>query len=161
VRTGEHHARIEFLDQNPELLRKVETLDWESMGGHSPQQAVTSATSALYDWPDPELLGGELPPVPAFDPPLLPAALRPLAEDTAERMQVPLDYPAVVAVLCLAGVTGRRATIQPKAEDTSWVVIPNLWGGIIAPPGLMKSSVISLLTQPLARIEAVWRAEYE
>jgi hypothetical protein len=24
-------------------------------------------------------------------------------------------------------------------EDTSRVVVPNLWGGIIAPPGLMKS----------------------
>jgi Protein of unknown function (DUF3987) len=156
---GEHHARIEFLEQKPELLRKVEMLDW--VGGHSRDQAVTSATSAPDDWPDPEPLGGELPPVPAFDSHLLPAALRPLAEDTAERMQVPLDYPAVVAVLCLAGGTGRRATIQPKAEDTSWVVTPNLWGGIIAPPGLMKSPVISLLTQPLTRIEALWRAEYE
>jgi hypothetical protein len=62
----------------------------------------------------------------------------------AERMQVPLDYPAVVAVLCLSGVTNRRATIQPKAADTSWVVVPNLWGGIIAQPGLMKSPVMPL-----------------
>jgi Protein of unknown function (DUF3987) len=161
VSMGELHPRIELLEQKPEVLQKLETLDWESMGGCSPQRAVTSATSAPDDWPDPAPLGGELPPVPAFDSQLLPAALRPLAEDTAERMQVPLDYPAVVAVLCLAGATGRRAAIQPKATDTSWVVTPNLWGGIIAPPGLMKSPVISLLTQPLTRIEALWRAEYE
>jgi putative DNA primase/helicase len=76
-------------------------------------------------------------------------------------MQVPLDYPAVVAALCLAGATNRRATIQPKAADTSWIVVPNLWGGIIAPPGLMKSPVISAMTQPLTRIEALWRTEYE
>ena len=83
---------------------------------------------------------------------LLPDSLRPLEEDTAERMQVPFDYPAVVAVLCLAGVTNRRAAIQPKAADTSWTVVPNLWGGIIAPPGLKKSPVISAVTQPLTRL---------
>jgi putative DNA primase/helicase len=76
-------------------------------------------------------------------------------------MQVPLDYPAVVSVLCLAGVVNRRAVIQPKASDTSWVVVPNLWGGIVAPPGLMKSPVISAISQPLTRIEALWRTEYE
>jgi uncharacterized protein DUF3987 len=50
--------------------------------------------------------------------------------------------------------------MQPKAADTSWVIVPNLWGGIIAPPGLMKSPVIGALTQPLACIEAEWRNEY-
>jgi putative DNA primase/helicase len=113
------------------------------------------------DWPEPEPLGGELPTVRAFDTALLPEALRPLVVDTAERMQVPLDYPAVVSVLALAGVTNRRARIQPKTQDTSWIVIPNLWGGIVAPPGLMKSPVISIMTQPLTQIEAAWRSEYE
>jgi Protein of unknown function (DUF3987) len=155
---------MEAFERSPELLRQVETA-WEGIGSEASHQdnadPQAEIRSSILDWPDPEPLGGELPPVPSFDSHLLPAALRPLAEDTAERMQVPLDYPAVVAVLSLAGVTGRRATIQPKAEDTSWVVTPNLWGGIIAPPGLMKSPVISLLTQPLTRIEALWRAEYE
>ena len=96
-----------------------------------------------------------------FDLALLPESLRPLVKDVSERMQVPLDYPAVAAVLCIAGVTNRRATIQPKAEDASWVVVPNLWGGMIAPPGLMKSPVISAMTQPLTRIEALWYAEHE
>ena len=115
----------------------------------------------VREWPKPEPLGGELPPVRACDLALLPESLRPLVEDTAERMQVPLDFPAVTAVLCLAGATNRRATIQPKAADTSWIVVPNLWGGIIASPGLMKSAVISIATQPLTRIEAGWRADYE
>jgi hypothetical protein len=53
--------------------------------------------------------------VQAFNRALLPGSLRPLVEDTAERMQVPLDYPVVVAILCLAGVTNGRAAIQPKA----------------------------------------------
>ncbi len=72
-----------------------------------------------------------------------------------------MDYPAVVMVLCLAGVVNRRAVIQPKANDTGWVVVPNLWGGIIAPPGFMKSPVIQAATRPLNQIQTEWRREYE
>jgi Protein of unknown function (DUF3987) len=159
--TSEHHARIDVLQQNPELLRKVE-VTWEDIGRNSEtlREGETDAQSTVDDWPVPAPLGGDLPLVQPCDLALLPASLRPLVEDTADRMQVPLDYPAVVAVLCLAGVTNRRATLQPKAADASWIVVPNLWGGIIAPPGLMKSPVISAMTQPLSRIEALWRAEH-
>ncbi len=50
------------------------------------------------DWPEPEELGSELPPVLPFDPSLLPEALRPWVKDVAYRMQVPLDYPANTAI---------------------------------------------------------------
>ena len=72
-----------------------------------------------------------------------------------------MDYPAVVIALWLAGVVNRRASIQPKAQDTGWVVVPNLWGGIIAPPGFMKSPVIQAVTRPLHRMQAEWRKEQE
>jgi len=72
-----------------------------------------------------------------------------------------MDYPAVVTVLCLAGAVNRRAIIQPKANDTGWVVVPNLWGGIIAPPGFMKSPVIQNAIRPLNQIQTGWRLEYE
>ncbi len=162
--TSDHQARVETLGHNAQLLSQVEALDWESISAETPQHsdtdAPTEAKVCALDWPEPKPLGGELPAVQTFDLALLPYSLRPLVEDTAERMQVPLDYPAVATVLCLAGVTNRRAAIPPKAADTSWNVVPNLWGGIIAPPGLMKSPVISAITQPLTRIEADWRAEY-
>jgi hypothetical protein len=64
-------------------------------------------------------------------------------------------------VLCLAGAVSRRALIQPKANDTGWVVTPNLWGGIVAPPGLMKSPVIAAVTRPLNQIQTEWRQEHE
>ena len=80
--------------------------------------------------------------------------------DITELMQVPMDYPAVAIVLCLAGVVNWRATIEPKANDTGWVVVPNLWGGIIAPPGFLKTPVIQAITRPLGRIESEWRHEH-
>ena len=116
---------------------------------------------AADDWPKPEPIQSELPPVQAFSEDLLPNSFRPLVVDVAERMQVPMDYPAVVMVLCLAGAVNRRAVIQPKANDTGWLVVPNLWGGIVAPPGFMKSPVIQAATRPLNQIQAEWRQAHE
>jgi putative DNA primase/helicase len=116
---------------------------------------------AADDWPKPEPIQSELPPVQAFSEDLLPDSFRPLVADVTDRMQVPMDYPAVVMVLCLAGAVNRRAVIQPKANDTGWVIVPNLWGGIIAPPGFMKSPVIQAATRPLNQIQTEWRQEHE
>jgi putative DNA primase/helicase len=133
-----------------EVQNKREQLNRPKPNGH-----------AAEDWPEPEDLGSELPPVPAFDPRLLPSALRPMVEDVADRMQVPIDFPAVVSVATLAGLCGRRAVIQPKEHDYSWLVVPNLWGGIVAEPGRKKSPVIACITKPAHAVEAQWRAEYE
>jgi len=112
------------------------------------------------DWPAPAPLGEELLPVQDFALELLPSSFRPLVEDVSERMQTPPDYAAAAATVALAGCVNRRAIIRPKAEDASWAVVPNLWGGMVAPPGLMKSPVLRALTLPLAHIEELWRTEY-
>jgi putative DNA primase/helicase len=64
-------------------------------------------------------------------------------------------------ILSLAGVVSRRAVIQPKANDSGWVVVPNLWGGIIAPPGFMKSPVIQCVIRPLTQIQEDWQEEHK
>ena len=131
------------------------------MSTPNPFGAAARKLLAAEGWPKPEPIQSELPPVQAFSEDLLPVSFRPLVRDVAERMQVPMDYPAVVMVLCLAGAVNRRAVIQPKANDTGWVVVPNLWGGIIAPPGFMKSPVIQAATRPLNQIQTEWRQEHE
>jgi putative DNA primase/helicase len=115
----------------------------------------------LEKWSAPDELEIKLPPVPDFDLDLLPAALRPMVRDVAIRMQVPADFPAVVAVATLAGVCGRRVMIQPKALDDLWVVVPNLWGAIVAEAGMMKSPVIKAVTKPAKEVEKLWRLECE
>jgi putative DNA primase/helicase len=156
------------LQQFEELLITVAPLDaaalsdlqarWGPAEGESEQGAARANSD---EWPDPLPIQSELPPVAPFYEDLVPVSFRPLVRDVSERMQVPLDYPAVILVLCLAGAVNRRAKIQPKANDTGWVVVPNLWGGIIAAPGFMKSPVIQACTGPLHRIQAEWRWEHE
>jgi hypothetical protein len=141
----------------PEVRRVAASVASYKPGDNSGARRAVGAA----DWPKPEPIHGELPAVAAFSEDLLPVSFRPLVRDVTERMQVPMDYPAVVMVLCLAGAVSRRATIQPKAHDTGWVVVPNLWGGIIAPPGFMKSPVIQAATRPLNQIQGEWREEHE
>jgi hypothetical protein len=121
----------------------------------------SAPTGAADDWPNPEPIQDELPPVASFSEDLLPVSFRPLVRGVTERMQVPKDYSAVAMVLCLAGAVNRRATIQPKANDTGWLVVPNLWGGIVAPPGYLKSPVIQAISRPLIKIEELWRNEFK
>jgi hypothetical protein len=169
----------------PDLQAKGDVTDWRDAGGTFEQfcaltEAAKPMDAAAFSelrarwgladeesqraagaWPKPEPIQSELPPVEAFSEDLLPDSFRPLVADVAERMQVPMDYPAVVMALCLAGSVNRRAVIQPKANDTAWVIVPNLWGGIIAPPGFMKSPFIQAATRPLNLIQTEWRSEHE
>lgn len=173
----------------PGLAAKGDVTDWQAAGGTlgrllelqeaAPRMdaAAITALRALWGledekmddttragsngWPKLEPIQSELPPVPEFAVDLLPQSFRPLVLDAAERMQVPMDYPAIVALLCLGGVVNRRATIQPKANDPSWIVVPNLWGGIIAPPGYMKSPIIQSVTRLLNKLQAEWWEQHD
>jgi hypothetical protein len=51
--------------------------------------------------------------------------------------------------------------IVPKVLDRSWRVIPNLWGAVVAPPGMMKSPILQAITAPAARIEEQWRTDFD
>jgi hypothetical protein len=130
--------------------------DLISVSGDEALTAVLSKASDAPDcsapWPEPESLGVALPGVPEFEAELLPPALRPLAEDTAHRMQVPLDFCAIPLVVALAGVCNRRALIRPKQRDP-WTVVPNLWGMTVANPGQLKSPTVASVMRPVHRIQ--------
>ena len=119
---------------------------------------------AADTWPDPTPLPDALPPVQAFDPDLLPVALRGWVTDIAHRMQCPPDFPAVGAVVALSSLIGARAVVQPKARD-DWQVVPNLWGLIVGRPGVMKSPALGESLKPLNRLQATefeqWQAAHD
>jgi putative DNA primase/helicase len=111
-------------------------------------------------WSDLEPLPSTLPPVPPFPPELLPDGLTKWLTDIADRMQCPLDFPAIAAMTCLGAVVGRQIAIRPKKYD-SWSVVPNLWGMVIGRPGVMKSAAIGYPLQPLELIEAGARSQFD
>jgi hypothetical protein len=122
----------------------------EEISPKRPPQRTEQARPS--EWPEPSPLPDALPPVEPFEPRLLPEAFRPWIEDIAERMQCPPDFPAVSAMVALATVVGRRVGIRPKHLD-DWLVVPNLWGGVVGRPGLMKTPAIVEGVRPLWQLE--------
>ena len=120
------------------------------------------------DWPDPEDIKATLPPVPPFDERLLPPVFRAWIADIADRMQCPIEFLAVGAMVAAGAVIGNRVGIQPKRHDTGWAEVPNLWGAVVGRPGVMKSPALAQVLAPLKRLEGnalaafgATRAQYE
>ncbi len=105
------------------------------------------------DWPVPEPINATLPPVPPFDERLLPPVFRAWVKDIAERMQCPIEYLAVGAMVAAGSIVGNRIAVQPKKHDTGWLEVPNLWGAVVGRPGVMKSPALAQVLAPLRRLE--------
>lgn len=129
-------------------------------GAEAVAAAINGAQAPAAAPIEPTPLPDVLPPVAAFDLALLPEALRPWIEDIAERMQCPADFPAVGAMVALSAVVGRQVGIRPKRCD-DWTVVPNLWGGVIGRPSVMKSPALAEALRPLNGLEASAREAFE
>ena len=90
-------------------------------------------------------------PVPNLRTDLLPEALAPWIQDAAERMSVPSEFIAAPVIVAIAGLVGRKIGILPKQHD-DWLVVPNLWGGIIGPTGVLKSAAVAEGLRPIRRL---------
>jgi putative DNA primase/helicase len=110
-------------------------------------------------WPTPQSIPNDLPDVMAFDPALLPEAFGTFVTDIAERMQCPIDFPAVAIMVALAGVVGKKIGIRPKRQD-DWLVVPNIWGAVIGRPGIMKTPAIRQPFKFLQRLEIKAKEKY-
>jgi hypothetical protein len=104
------------------------------------------------DWPDPEPIRSELRAVAPLRQEMIPEPLRAWIADISQRMQCPIDFVASAVICMVSGVIGAGCTIRPKERD-NWAVVPNLWGGVIARPGMKKSPAIEEAFRPLRRLE--------
>lgn len=112
------------------------------------------------DWPPPRPVGSELRSVTRFDSSLLPESLRPWVLDIAHRMQCPIDFVAVPAMVMLSSAIGRRIQICPKQNDP-WQLPANLWGGTVGRPGANKSAPTAAALEPLRTLQADKLREFQ
>lgn len=102
----------------------------------------------------------DLPEVQKFDPDLLPKSLHGWITDIQERMQCPIDFLAIGALIGLAGLIGRKVGIYPKQFD-DWMVICNLFGAMIGRPSIMKTPALNEILKPLNRLIKMAEDEYQ
>jgi putative DNA primase/helicase len=170
----EHRAPPAYMDEAP----SVESYAHDPEGqGQQRARENGAASFGGFDgtegepWPDTKPLEDALPPVEQFTPELLPTALRAWVTDVAERMQAPVEYVAVGAMVAAGAALGRKVAIRPKLRD-DWHEFANLWGMIVGPPSWMKSPALDEARRPLATIEArelenfeqthrEWEADFE
>jgi len=141
--------------------------DWLESGGTREKLLGLVATAPSWtpqvclqiSWPQPQPLEQPLPEVLPFDTRLLPDTFHDWIGDIAERMQCPIDFPSVTAMIALAGVAGRKIGIRPKRYD-DWTVIPNLWGALIGRPSTMKSPPLKATLKPLESLMDTAAADY-
>jgi putative DNA primase/helicase len=93
-------------------------------------------------WPKPKDLPPERPEAPPLPEDLLPTPLRSWCRDIATRMQVPPEMVAMPAIVTAASLVGRNVMIHPKRLD-DWRVVPNIWGAVVASPGMLKSPALA------------------
>ena len=111
-------------------------------------------------WPIPERIGADLPPGPQMDvEALLPAPLAGYVRDAAHRKVAPAEFVAVSLLVALGALIGARCGVRPKLLD-DWIVVPNLWGAIIAPPSKKKSPSMADGTKPLKWLATQARQKY-
>lgn len=112
------------------------------------------------DWQYPEVIDTRLRPVQPLPMAMLPVAMRGWVSDTAERMECPVEYVAVSAIVMLGSALGASVGIRPKRLD-DWTVVPNLWGAIIGPPGTLKSAAMSNAVAPLAVLDSAEAEQHQ
>lgn len=124
----------------------------------APMLTESSAPSVFANAPEP--LPSPLPSVPAFSAAWLPASVRDWCVDTADGLQVPLDFTAVPAMVALAGAIGRRVGVAMKQHDR-WHELPMLWGCVIGRPSSGKSPALTPARRMLERLAGEERKAYD
>ncbi|WP_407308769.1 YfjI family protein [Desulfosporosinus sp. SB140] len=115
----------------------------------------------ILEWPEPEELREEsLRPVQSIIPTMIPEVFRPWLTDISNRMQCPLEFVAAASIVVSSALIGAGCGIRPKQRD-DWTVIPNLWGGIIARPSMLKTPSLAEVMKPLGRLEAEAKEQFE
>ena len=153
----------------PELPDHGDIVDWIAGHGDAAEpEEMRRKVEALADaaeptqsekWPDVRPLPDDLSPVLPYEADMLPATIGSFVSDVAERLQCPPDFPAVAIVAVLAAAIGRRCAIRPCRRD-DWTVVPNLWGGVVGRPSILKTPAVKSAMSLLQRLEAEAREQY-
>jgi hypothetical protein len=153
--SGSHEAEASDSNHGSVTLPAPSTPD-----PRSPEGETAGLLGFRGNPPDPQPIRDECLPVVSLGPELIPEPFRGWLADIAERMNVPLEFPSVGAIVALGSLVGRQVAIRPKRFD-NWTVVPNLWGGVVGNPGVMKSPALKDAMAPLRRLERRAREQFE
>jgi hypothetical protein len=138
----------------PEFVRDAAARAHVTNGTASTPLGTLSALSGAHteEWPDISPIKAELAPVDRLSLEIVPAPFRAWVNDVSSRMQCPLDFVAAGLVVMTGAGIGAGCGIRPKKYD-DWTVVPNLWGGVVGRPSMLKTPAIGEAMRPLEGLE--------
>jgi hypothetical protein len=111
------------------------------------------------NWETPEPVISALLPIVSLTQDLIPGPLRAYVCDQADRMSCPPDNVFAPLMVTLSIAIGTGCGIRPKRFDP-WLVVPNIWGAVVAPPGSKKTAALKAGTRFLEELEADTEEEF-
>ena len=155
--------KVQLIDQYRNDGTFMEITQYET--AHEVQSFIDNAIQELpvfhEVWKEPVHIKSELLPVKRITEDMLPLDVYKYCADEAKRADnMTFDLVAVCLLTSLGALIGSRVAIKPKQLD-DYSIVPNLWGGIIAPPSSKKSPAISAGTRHLDRLVLQAKEQYE
>src|SRR5688500_3073584 len=129
-------------------------------GASKPGSVSGLSVTDLDVWPEIKPVRADLFPVEPLPLDIVPLPFRGWIKDISERMQCPPDYVAAGMLVMVGSIIGAGCGIRPKKHD-DWTIVPNLWGGVVGRPSMLKTPAIAEAMKPLEGLEAFAKAEYE
>ncbi len=119
-----------------------------------------TAEDKKQEWQEPLPVKSELPPVANLTEEMIPAPFRLWVMDAADRMQIPPDFIIAPLIVVCGSIIGTSCRIRPKQKD-DWPVTPNMWGGIVGPPSMLKTPALTeAVNKTLGRLEVAAREDH-
>ncbi len=143
---------------------RAEHTAFDGRGGAAPEaeiQADAPGSQEPGGWPEPGAIDAPLYHVTPFNAgELLPEGIRDFVTDVAYRMPCSEDYVAAALIAMVGATVGARCGIKPKRLD-DWIVVPNLWGGIVGDPSQKKTPPLNEAMKPISRLVAKDEGEFK
>ncbi|MFH7809624.1 YfjI family protein [Acinetobacter sp. BSP-153] len=163
LREIEQSKKVQLIDQYRNDGNFMEISQYEM--AHEVQSFIDNAIQELpvfqEAWKEPKQIKSELLPVKKITEDMLPLEVYKYCADEAKRADnMTFDLVAVCLLTSLGALIGARVAIKPKQLD-DYAIVPNLWGGIIAPPSSKKSPAISAGTRHLDRLVLQAKEQFE
>src|SRR6185295_1485654 len=91
---------------------------------------------------------------------IIPLPFRAWIKDVSDRMQCPSDFVAAAMLVMTSSIIGAGCGIRPKQND-DWLVIPNLWGGVVGRPSMMKTPAIGEAMKPMDALSVTAKQAFD
>lgn len=143
----------------PLMSNEATTADQEAED-LAPGTVSGMSVTDLGEWPEPSPIKAELLPVEPLLLSIIPSPFRAWIKDVSDRMQCPPDFVAASMLVMTSSIIGAGCGICPKKED-EWLVIPNLWGGVVGRPSMMKTPAIGEAMKPMDALSTAAKLAFD